>query len=161
MRIAKHYNTDMGGKQKPRYHYGDGASMLIETNLDLRFVSKPMSSLANFYLTQSGALRKNVKLFTLGSELQPPPYPTHKQLYELFSLFIDLVNSEGRTFERNFRKDGEAITLEMRGSKKGAKEVQMEYTFLNAAAAAAFVVYFDARTKSNSTRDIVPPKPTQ
>lgn len=102
-----------------------------------------MSSLANFYLTQGGTLRKNVKLFTLGSEQQPPPYPTCEQLHQLFRLFIALVKEEGRTLERNLRKDGIAVTLEMRGTKRGAKALQMEYTFRDIDAATAFENYSD------------------
>lgn len=113
-----------------------------------------MSSLANFYLTQSGALRKNVKLFTLGNEQQPPPYPTYDQLYQLFSLFIELVNKENRTLEQSLRKEGAAVTLEMRGIKRGAKVVQMEYTFQDMSAATAFTAYFTTRKQSESAEPL-------
>lgn len=104
-----------------------------------------MSSLANFYLTQNGALRKNVKLFSLGNEKQPPPYLTYEQLYQLFNLFIELIKGEGRIFEQNLRRNGAAATLEMRGIKMGSRVVQMEYTFRDVAAATEFTNYFNAQ----------------
>ena len=66
----------------------------------------------------------------------------------------ELVSEKNRTLEQSLRKDGAAVTLEMRGIKSGAKVVQMEYAFPDMNAATAFSGYFTTQKQSESVEPL-------